>query len=75
MAPEYSHRIEVSGLDCAVCGHDHVVVLAERTAECPHCGETYALVVRDGFALMESNGWTTRVLCDHVDDGRCVATV
>ena len=61
-------HLDASGLDCAVCGHERVVVRAERTAECPNCGESYALVVRDGFALMESDGWIARVTFDPLED-------
>ena len=68
METEYHPRFEPSGLDCAVCGHEQVVVNGERTAECPSCDESYDLVVRDGFALMEWDGWITRVAVDLIEE-------
>ena len=62
------HRIEESELDCAVCGHDRVVVGPERTVECPNCEESYALVVREGFTLLSMDGWITRVAFDLGED-------
>lgn len=68
MAPEHHHPVETCGLDCAVCGHERVVVRAERSVECPNCNESYALVVRDGFTLLKSDGWITRVAFDILDE-------
>ena len=68
MSTTAPHYVETSGLDCANCGNERVVRRAERTAECPDCGESYALVLRDGFALMESDGWIARVSVDPLED-------
>ena len=68
MSTQINHRVDANGLDCAVCGNDGVVVTADRTVECPDCDESYALVVREGFALLESNGWITRVTFDPLEE-------
>lgn len=68
MEPEHHPRVEASGLDCAVCGHERVDVIGERTAECPDCNESYSLVVREEFALMERDGWIARVTVDLVEE-------
>ena len=69
MASKYRprHRIEPNGLDCAVCGHDRIVASTDRTAVCPNCEESYAIVSREEFTLLESDGWTTRVTFDGAD--------
>ena len=68
MPSKIHHRVEASGLDCAVCGHDGVVAIGERSVECPNCEESYSLVLRDGFALLESDGWIARVAFDPLED-------
>lgn len=68
MAFENHHPIEASGLDCAVCGHEQVVVCAEGTVECPNCNESYSLVVHERFTLLESDGWITRFSFDLSDE-------
>lgn len=74
MPREIHSTVETCGLDCAVCGHEQVVLRDERTAVCPACDESYSLVVRDEFTLLESNGWTTRVTFDFLDDVPGVVT-
>lgn len=61
MDPQPHHEIESDELDCAACGHDRVVVAPDGDVECPNCNHTYSLVVRDGFTLLESDGWIARV--------------
>lgn len=59
---------ETNRLDCAACGHEHVVVETTDTATCPNCQRSYLLVVREEFALMEWNGWVTRIALDAFED-------
>lgn len=61
MDPQSRREAVSSQLDCAACGHDRIVVTSERDVECPSCRHTYSLVVRDGFTLLESDGWIARV--------------
>ena len=68
MLPETNQPIETSGLDCAVCGNEAVVVCADCTVECPNCNESYSLVVHEGFTLLERDGWITRVAFDILDE-------
>lgn len=65
MASKYHsrHPAEPSGLDCPVCGHEPIVVV-EGTAVCPGCDESYSVVAREEFTLLESDGWTLRVTLD-----------
>ena len=68
MVSETNHSIESSGLDCAVCGNEQVVLCTDGTVECPDCNESYALVVHEGFTLLEWDGWITRVTFDLLDE-------
>ena len=56
MVSETNHSIESSELDCAVCGNEQVVLCTDGTVECPDCNESYALVVHEGFTLLEWDG-------------------
>ena len=51
-------------LECVACGHAGVSADGDGDAVCPGCGETYSLVVGDGFALLEAGGWTAHVTLD-----------
>jgi len=55
---------EMNGLDCAACGHDQIVVETDGRATCPNCHRSYSLVVHEEFALMERDGWATRIALD-----------
>ena len=61
MLAEHELDSEETDLNCAACGNERIVVDPDGTAACPDCRETYALVVHDEFALIETGGWTTRV--------------
>lgn len=69
---DYQHG--TSDLDCIVCGHERLTDGVSDTVTCPNCQETYTLVVREGFVLVETDGWTTQVTFDvpgeAVRDGR-----
>ena len=64
MHTEHDFRFESGDLGCVACGHEQLVVEPDSTVICPNCAETYALVVREGFALIERGGWATRVTFD-----------
>lgn len=68
MQTEHDHEHLMTEFDCATCGHEQIVARADRPVPCPDCDETYSLVLRDGFALVKTNGWTIRVAIDpHAD--------
>lgn len=62
------HEPGTDWLDCAACGNAHVVVETTDTATCLNCKRSYLLVVREEFALMERNGWVTRIALDAFED-------
>ena len=51
-------------LDCAVCDHERIRPRRDENATCPNCRTSYSLVVREGFVLVETDGWTTRLALD-----------
>ena len=55
-------------LDCAVCDHERIVAEPDESATCPNCRTTYSLVIREGFALVEADGWATRLTLDVPDE-------
>ena len=48
-------------LDCAVCDHERILLERDEGATCPNCRTSYSLVVREGFVLVETDGWATRL--------------
>ena len=68
MQTDHHPRVESSEFDCAVCGHERIVLSNERTAECPNCEESFSLVLREEFALVEWDGWIARVAVDLVEE-------
>lgn len=68
MRDENDYEFETTELDCPACGYDHVLAGPNRTAVCPKCDETYSLIRHDGFAMIEMDGWITRVAVDRADE-------
>lgn len=62
------HEPDLNWLECAACGHEDVLVKTTDTAICPNCQRSYLLIVREEFALMEWNGWVTRIAIDAFED-------
>lgn len=61
MQTNHEHRQQANVFECAVCGNGAVVLDPGSTVPCPDCGRSHVLHVRDGFAMVETDGWTTRV--------------
>lgn len=66
MSTREPERQEPRGIECrcAGCGHEGLAVADGRRAQCPNCGESFAVRVVDGFALVEDDGWTVTVALD-----------
>lgn len=61
MQADRNIRSDEPTFDCPICDHQRVVRGPDGTATCPNCRESYSLVVREGFVLMETDGWATRL--------------
>lgn len=64
MQTEHDHEQVMTEFDCAVCGYEQIAVRSDSPVPCPDCEESYSLVLRDGFALVETNGWIIGVTID-----------
>lgn len=58
------HDSQFEDAECAVCGSDRTIVESDSTITCQDCRKSYALVLHDEFALLETDGWTAGITLD-----------